>query len=124
MERFLCYAFITCCVIFSCNNPSSTVESKNQTNKNADSTWALIPFAKVDSANPVLVPSNGLFICPIRREKLLWEEKDVFNPAIVVKDGKIYMLYRAQDKTSKPDGTSRIGSVSYTHLTLPTNREV
>ena len=93
----------------SCNNPTATVETKEQANENADSNWALIPFAKADSVNPVLIPGNGSFICPVRNEKVLWEEKDVFNPAIVVKDGKIYMLYRAQDKTGKPDGTSRIG---------------
>lgn len=75
----------------------------------ADSSWALIPFVKADSVNPILSPGNGSFICPIRNEKVLWEEKDVFNPAIVVKDGKIFMLYRAQAKTGKPDGTSRIG---------------
>ncbi|PTX60304.1 putative GH43/DUF377 family glycosyl hydrolase [Melghirimyces profundicolus] len=40
-----------------------------------------------------------------------WESKDVFNPAAVVKDGKIYMLYRAEDQTGlgKWNGTSRIG---------------
>jgi predicted GH43/DUF377 family glycosyl hydrolase len=38
-----------------------------------------------------------------------WETKDVFNPAAVVKDQKIYLLYRAQDSIGKPQGTSRIG---------------
>ena len=75
----------------------------------ADTIWALIPFVKADSINPIISPGIGSFICPIRNEKVLWEEKDVFNPAIVVKDGKLFMLYRAQDKTGKPDGTSRIG---------------
>jgi predicted GH43/DUF377 family glycosyl hydrolase len=71
--------------------------------------WALLPFTKVDSVNPVLQPGTGQFTDPIRRQKVGWEEKDVFNPAIVVKDGKLYMLYRAQDKVGKPAGTSRIG---------------
>jgi len=71
--------------------------------------WALLPFTKVDSANPVLQPGAGSFTDPIRRKKISWEEKDVFNPAVIVKDGKIYMLYRAQDKIGKPAGTSRIG---------------
>src|SRR5579864_7449388 len=75
----------------------------------ADADWALLPFTKVDSVNPVLQPGSGSFIDPIRKEKVLWEEKDVFNPAIVVRDGKIYMLYRAQDRIGKPGGTSRIG---------------
>ena len=71
--------------------------------------WALLPFTKVDSANPVLAPGAGSFTDPIRKQKISWEEKDVFNPAVIVKDGKIYMLYRAQDKVGKPAGTSRIG---------------
>jgi predicted GH43/DUF377 family glycosyl hydrolase len=75
-----------------------------------DSTnWALLPFVKVDSVNPVLTPGTGTFMDPIWKKKVAWEEKDVFNPAIVVKDGKIYMLYRAQDKMGHPGGTSRIG---------------
>ena len=71
--------------------------------------WALLPFTKVDSVNPVLQPGTGQFTDPIRRQKVGWEEKDVFNPAIVIKDGKLFMLYRAQDKVGKPAGTSRIG---------------
>jgi beta-1,2-mannosidase len=71
--------------------------------------WALLPFTKVDSVNPVLQPGTGHFIDPIRLQNVAWEEKDVFNPAIVVKNGKLYMLYRAQDKIGQPAGTSRIG---------------
>jgi beta-1,2-mannosidase len=34
-----------------------------------------------------------------------WESAGTFNPAVIVRDGKIVMLYRAQDK----QGTSRLG---------------
>jgi len=34
-----------------------------------------------------------------------WEAAGTFNPSVVVRDGKIVMLYRAQDK----NGTSRLG---------------
>ncbi len=34
-----------------------------------------------------------------------WESAGTFNPAVIVRDGKIVMLYRAQDK----GGTSRLG---------------
>jgi predicted GH43/DUF377 family glycosyl hydrolase len=71
--------------------------------------WALLPFTKVDSVNPVLRPDTGLFTDPVSGRLIRWEIKDVFNPAIVVKDGKVYMLYRAQDSVGKPAGTSRIG---------------
>jgi predicted GH43/DUF377 family glycosyl hydrolase len=71
--------------------------------------WAMMPFVKVDSVNPVLGPGSGSFPDPLRRELVKWEEKDVFNPAIVVSKGRVYMLYRAQDRIGKPAGTSRIG---------------
>lgn len=71
--------------------------------------WQLTGFIKADSINPILTPSAGSFNDPIWKKPVNWEEKDVFNPAIVVKDGKVYMLYRAQDKIGLPGGTSRIG---------------
>lgn len=78
--------------------------------KNLQKDWALLPFVKLDSVNPVLTPDfNSVFICPIRNEKIKWEEKDVFNPAAVVRHDTVFLLYRAQDKTGKPAGTSRIG---------------
>lgn len=75
----------------------------------ADSGWALVPFSKVDRVNPVLSPAGGSFLDPLRREPVKWEEKDVFNPAVVVRRGKLYLLYRAQDRVGRPGGTSRIG---------------
>jgi beta-1,2-mannosidase len=77
----------------------------------------LLALASQDSANlpfgewhrisetPVLSPQgNG------------WESAGTFNPSVVVRDGKIVMLYRAQDK----GGTSRLGyaeSVDGIHFT-------
>lgn len=57
------------------------------------------PFEK-HPGNPILAPQGET-----------WEAKDVFNPAAVVKDGKVYLLYRAEDRTGigQWNGTSRIG---------------
>jgi len=57
------------------------------------------PFVKY-KGNPILSPQGDT-----------WEAKDVFNPAAVVKDGKVYLLYRAEDCTGPGEwnGTSRIG---------------
>jgi len=74
-----------------------------------DRKWMLAPFVKQDSVNPCLLPSAAVFFDPVRKTNVAWEEKDVFNPAAVVRNGKIYLLYRAQDKIGKPAGTSRIG---------------
>lgn len=68
------------------------------------------PFLKLDSVNPILTSSGSpSFLCPVRKEKVRWEEKDVFNPAAVVKDQKIFLIYRAEDTVGKFAGTSRLG---------------
>ncbi len=72
--------------------------------------WMLGPFQKMDAANPILeAKANTTFACPVRGETVRWEEKDVFNPAVVVRNGKVYMIYRAEDKVGKYAGTSRLG---------------
>ena len=94
-------------LLLACNNPSSTVSSSTKT---SDSAWQLLPFVKADDFNPVLLPDSAqIFTCPVRKAPVKWEEKDVFNPATVVRNDTVFLLYRAQDKTGKPGGTSRIG---------------
>lgn len=76
----------------------------------ANEKWVLEPFKKNNDVNPIMTPDpRSEFFCPVQRKSLRWEEKDVFNPAAVVKDNRVYLLYRAQDKIGKPGGTSRIG---------------
>ncbi len=63
-------------------------------------------FERLDEFNPLMTPdSKPEFHCPIRKKDVDWEAKSVFNPTAVVKDGRVWLLYRAQDK----HGTSRIG---------------
>lgn len=96
--------------VVSCSNhTASGTASGTDTLKTDTPSWALHPFIKIDSVNPVLSPGTGSFTDPVTEKKVLWEEKDVFNPAIVNREGKVWMLYRAQDKVGKPAGTSRIG---------------
>ncbi|EPR65604.1 glycoside hydrolase family 130 protein [Cyclobacterium qasimii] len=71
--------------------------------------WEMRPFVKADEENPVLNPGDLTFTCPILGMPVKWEEKDVFNPAAVVKDGLINLLYRAEDSIGSNNGTSRIG---------------
>ena len=97
--------FILLPIVISCCNDS--VENKKRA-KEVD--WALLPFSKVDEVNPIISPdSTTEFFCPVRREKVRWEEKDVFNPAAVVRNDTVFLLYRAEDKIGKFAGTSRIG---------------
>ncbi|PSR55287.1 glycosidase [Adhaeribacter arboris] len=88
--------------------PGSVTESNHPAT--AAENWTLGPFQKQDAINPILGPdSTTQFYCPVRRATVKWEEKDVFNPAAVVRNGKVYLLYRAEDKIGKFAGTSRIG---------------
>ncbi len=51
--------------------------------------WTLGPFERIDSANPCLAPrASTTFFCPLRKTTVRWEEKDVFNPAAVVRNGR------------------------------------
>ena len=87
-----------CCVtLFACNNPAPNKNAVAQDSLESTYDWALLPFKKVDSANPVLMPGINNFLCPVRKENVAWEQKDVFNPAIVVRHDTLFMLYRAQD---------------------------
>jgi predicted GH43/DUF377 family glycosyl hydrolase len=72
--------------------------------------WSLQPFEKCDDANPCLTQNDdSRFHCPVRGEPVAWERKDVFNPAAVVRHGRVYLLYRAEDEVGRHAGTSRIG---------------
>ena len=70
------------------------------------------PFEKLDAVNPILTPrADAVFDCPLAG-RVKWEEKDVFNPAAVVRGGRVFLLYRAEDRVGRYHGTSRIGLAS------------
>jgi beta-1,2-mannosidase len=108
--------------IISCKREKTEMVNSEST---ADTSWALLPFVKADSANPILLPGQNTFVCPIVRREVRWDEKDVFNPAAVVREGKVYMIFRAEDKIGKFAGTSRLGlavsndGISFTKMKQP-----
>lgn len=73
--------------------------------------WALGKFVRPDGVNPVISPLDTEFDCPMSKTRIRWEESDTFNPAATVKDGKIVVLYRAEDNSAQGIGrrTSRVG---------------
>lgn len=86
------------------------VGCKNEpTQTDSNPSWMLSGFEKIDSVNPCLTPGLDSFPDPILNKQVQWEKKDVFNPAAVVRNGKIYLLYRAEDTIGRYNGTSRIG---------------
>ncbi len=75
--------------------------------------WALGPFTRPKGVNPVIQPDKSAsFQCPFRKRSLKWEELHTFNPAAIVRNGQVALLYRAEDATGKMEvggHTSRIG---------------
>ena len=92
----------------------------NQKQTSSNKSWTLGPFVKIDSVNPIMGAVDSLvFMGPVHHFQVKWAAKDVFNPAAVVRNGKIYLLYRAEDSIGKLAGTSRIGlAVSTNGLTF------
>jgi beta-1,2-mannosidase len=88
-------------MVLSCTNEAGR--------ENGSENWMLTGFEKIDSVNPCLTPGTGTFEDPILKRVISWENKDVFNPAAIVRNGKVYLLYRAEDTIGKYAGTSRIG---------------
>lgn len=107
MNKVLLFSLSIALLISCRQQPTDALDGNQQT---ANKSWALNGFEKVDADNPCLLPSDEpSFECPIRLEKVYWEEKDVFNPAVVVKNGRVHMIYRAEDVVGVHNGTSRLG---------------
>lgn len=74
--------------------------------------WAIGEFIRPSAGNPVLRPDTAVvFNCPMRKCNVHWMESDTFNPAATVRNGKIALLFRAEDNSATGIGmrTSRIG---------------
>ena len=79
-----------------------------------DSTpWVIGPFTRPAQGNPVVTPNAAsTFQDPILKKPVQWEALHTFNPAAVVRHGKIYVLYRAEDNSGAMEiggHTSRLG---------------
>ena len=74
--------------------------------------WAFGGFVRPENVNPIISPdSNAVFLDPMSEKENHWESDNTFNPAATMKDGKVIVLYRAEDNTGNEIGfhTSRIG---------------
>jgi len=78
-----------------------------------DERWQIGPWTRPSSGNPVIAPNAAsVFVDPIRKAPVAWEALHTFNPAAVVRNGAIYVLYRAEDNTGAMQigmHTSRLG---------------
>ena len=75
--------------------------------------WVLGPFSRPENAQPVITARReSVFPDPILDKPVHWEALHTFNPAAVVRNGKIYVLYRAEDDSGAMQigmHTSRLG---------------
>ncbi|WAC10323.1 glycoside hydrolase family 130 protein [Dyadobacter pollutisoli] len=74
--------------------------------------WTFGGFKRPANVNPVISPdTTSTFFCPMNKRQIDWESNDTFNPAATIKNGKIVVLYRAEDKAGRAIGkrTSRLG---------------
>ena len=77
----------------------------------SETAWCLDGFVRPAGVNPVIKPLPTKFYCPMREDSVAWEESDTFNPAATIYDGKIVVMYRAEDNSAQGIGsrTSRLG---------------
>ncbi|MFL5632024.1 MAG: glycoside hydrolase family 130 protein [Gemmatimonadaceae bacterium] len=90
--------------------------------------WMFGPFEKPSQVNPIISPTGtATFLSPMTDSLVRWEELATFNPGATVKDGKVYLLYRAEDATGKREigfHTSRLGLAESTDGLRFTRRAV
>lgn len=75
--------------------------------------WMMGPFERFEDAKPIIQKDSlTTFKDPMTDKEIRWESMATFNPAAIVKDDKIHVLYRAEEKLGEKEiggHTSRIG---------------
>ncbi len=75
--------------------------------------WMMGPFERPENAQPIIQQDDKTeFQDPMTGKLIKWQSMATFNPAAIVKDKKIHVLYRAEEKLGEKDiggHTSRIG---------------
>ena len=78
-----------------------------------ETSWTLGPFRRLPNAQPIIQKDSlSTFQDPVSGKTVAWESMATFNPAAVVKDDTIRVLYRAEEKLGEKEiggHRSRIG---------------
>lgn len=90
---------------------TSSIQMAGQEKKEKD--WMLGPFQRFTDGKPIISKdTHSTFNDPMTNRVVNWESMATFNPAAIVKDGKINVFYRAEERIGE-DGigthTSRLG---------------
>jgi predicted GH43/DUF377 family glycosyl hydrolase len=96
-------------VIAGCNTNIKVSEDNNSKN-DSGSSWMLEGVTKRKDLYPILTKdTTEEFLCPVTKQVTHWQEYYVLNPAAIVKDSKVYLVFRGEDRVGKYGGTSRLG---------------
>lgn len=75
--------------------------------------WQIAPFTRPAGVSLIISPQPAsTFTDPISKQPVHWEALHTFNPAAIVRNGKVYVLYRAEDDSGSMmigGHTSRLG---------------
>jgi predicted GH43/DUF377 family glycosyl hydrolase len=81
-----------------------------------DKAWMLGPFERPKNAQPVISPlPDTEFSDPMTGNTVHWESMATFNPAAIVRNGQVQVIYRAEEKLGEKEiggHTSRLGSAT------------
>ena len=101
-RKGLLHCVALCCLAGACYAAPSARTAKP---------WVIGPFTR-PVERPIIKPTAELvFDCPMKKQPIRWAENHTFNPAAIVYQVKIRVLFRAEDGRGDRVGgfTSRIG---------------
>src|SRR5436305_13704870 len=62
--------------------------------------WAFGGFIRPKNVNPIIAPRSGTSFTESMTDKQVhWEANDAFNPRATIKNDKVVIIYRAEDKS-------------------------
>lgn len=109
-QTLLAALFLT--AMLACVSCGLSDTNKGNAPSSHPDTWALTGFQRVEGIGAIVSPDpDQQFFCPVKKEMVRWESDDTFNPAAVVYNGRVALLYRAEDHSGGGIGTrtSRLG---------------
>ncbi len=78
--------------------------------------WMIGPFYRAENPQPVSEKdSSTIFLDPVTGKEVRWQSMATFNPAAIVQDGKIVVLFRSEEKLGEKEiggHRSRIGMMT------------
>src|SRR5215218_8746798 len=98
--RNLSPVFVLVLLCTACSSVQKNAMLKSSGNNNPLPSWAFGGFVRPAGLNPVISPnSSSKFEDPMSGKVVDWESNDTFNPGATIKDGKVVLLYRSEDKS-------------------------